>query len=126
MKSLILLVTFLISIPSFASFNEVECQYRDPRQTIIMEVQEPFPRDAMTKDAVVEVMTQSNRRRFNFQVMTYITRGISRVRYAGGNYELEVDFWPDQRPQWGRTYRGRLQGNGTGSVFMNCRFPNSR
>lgn len=126
MKIFVLLSLLLSSLPSFAYMSEVECVFRSRDTSIMMEVERPFPQGSMTKDARVEIISPRDRRFYNFSVMTYITRGLSKVRYNGGGYELEVDFWPDQRPQWGRTYRGRLMGHPAGHVGMNCRFPNAR
>jgi hypothetical protein len=50
--------------------------------------------------------------------------GLNRAEYSDSSMELEIDFWPDQIPRWGKTYNGSMRLDSFNSRFgMRCRFP---
>ncbi len=115
----------VISSSTFAGFSEVECSGRDGMNNIVAAVEEGFQQSFRRAYVRQESPTGTELR--NFTVMSRGAFG-SRVRYEGAGFQLEVDFWPDVRPQWARTYRGTFNSQDMNIPFtmLWCRFPNIR
>ncbi len=125
MKLILAALVSLLSLSAFAAFTEVECTGRNGQQDITAVVEEGFA--GSFRRAAVRVQSPEVNEIKNF---TVIGRGAfgNRVRYEGAGFDLEVDFWPDVRPQWARTYRGNFSSTEMNVPFtmLWCRFPNIR
>lgn len=123
MKKMVTFVLLTLSIQAFA-FTEVECEGILADKTIQFEVERPFPQGSYFKDARLEITQEGRTNWYSYQMTTYVSPGFNRVRYQAPGAELEVDFWPDQRPQWGRIYRGELRTRELNHQMarLNCRF----
>lgn len=123
-----LFVASLLSLLSGSAFalTEVECSGRDGQKTVLAAVEEGFGPGSFRR-AAVRVTDASGGEVRNYNVMARGSFG-NRVRYEGAGFDLEVDFWPDTRPQWARTYRGNFTSTEFNIPFtmMWCRFPNIR
>ena len=123
-----LVLASLLSLLSMAAFarTEVECSGRINASQVILAVEEGF--GPGFRRAVVKVSHSTGAE----ELRTYSVYGRgafgNRIRYEAAGFDLEVDFWPDQRPQWARTYRGNFSSNEMNIPFtmMWCRFPNIR
>lgn len=125
MKLILLTLGFVMSFSAFAAFSEVECSGRDGVNNIVAAVEEGFQQSF--RRAYVRQETPTGGQVRNFTVMSRGAFG-NRVRYEGAGFQLEVDFWPDVRPQWARTYRGTFSSSDMSIPFtmLWCRFPNIR
>lgn len=121
LASLLVVVSFSVS-----AFSEVECTGRDGANSLLAAVEEGFPQQTIRR-AFVRLETPNGGQVRHFNVMSRGAFG-NRVRYEGSGFQLEVDFWPDQRPQWARTYRGTFSSTEINLPFTMvwCRFPNIR
>lgn len=123
----LLLVSFfsLLSVSAFA-LTEVECSGRSDQASVVLAVEENFPSQSPRR-AYLRVETPNGGEVRNFTVFARGSFG-NRVRYEAAGFDLEVDFWPDARPQWARTYRGNFSSTLMNIPFtmMWCRFPNIR
>lgn len=126
MKFTLLIAMMIFSLSSFAAWNEVECDGRAGGKTVRMEVEESFG-GSWLRRATLTVAENGAEQVFDYTVSG---RGyLNRVQYSAPGVTLEVDFWPDQQPRWGRMYRGTLRSRDLAdSSFqsLNCRFPNIR
>lgn len=122
MKFILAALMAIVSVSVSAAFIEVECTGRVGSDTLNVGVDEGF--GGGFRRAQVYRTNADNRQ---YQVMSRGAFG-NRVRYEGAGFELEVDFWPDVRPQWARTYRGNFTSTDMAIPFtmMWCRFPNIR
>lgn len=122
MKLILLTIVALMSFSAAAAFIEVECTGQVAGGTLNVGVDEGF--QGSFRRAQVYLTNAENRQ------FTVIARGAfgNRVRYEGAGFDLEVDFWPDVRPQWARTYRGTFTSTDMNIPFtmLWCRFPNIR
>ncbi len=123
-----LILAMIISVTSVAAFgfSEVECTGRNGQKNVMTVVEQGFGPGSFRR-ASVRVSEAGAGETRNFNVMSRGTFG-NRVRYEGAGFDLEVDFWPDNRPQWARTYRGNFTSLDLNVPFtmMWCRFPNIR
>ena len=123
-----LLLATLLSVFSLSAFalSEVECSGQLGQATVLLGVEEGFPSGSFRR-SFVRVQSPSGIEVRNFSVMARGSFG-NRVRYEAPGFDLEVDFWPDARPQWARTYRGNFSSSQMNIPFMMmwCRFPNIR
>jgi hypothetical protein len=126
MKLILATLISLFSMSSFAAFTEVECSGRNGQKNILTAVEQGFGPGSFRRADVRVSDTQGSEVR-NYSVLSRGAFG-SRVRYEGAGFDLEVDFWPDNRPQWARTYRGNFSSSDLNVPFtlMWCRFPNIR
>ncbi len=124
MKTLFVSGLMLLSVSAMAAFNEVECQGRMDTSKVEVEVEDWG--NWAAKDATVTVTTDGTRVGKTYSVSTYAPTGFNHVRYSAAGFELDIDFWPDRGPQWGRSYRAdfRSQDLGNKTLRLNCRFPN--
>lgn len=128
MKSVFLMAIMMFSFSAFSAWNEVECTGQTEGKTFSVDVEQAFPNGSFWKRAELTVVENGAQQTHDYQVSTRVTPGFSRVTYMAGGMRLEVDFWPDQRPRWGWTYRGTLQSSVLGNQYiqgLNCRFPNA-
>jgi hypothetical protein len=128
MKSVFLMAIMMLSMSAFAAWNEVECTGQTAGKTFSVDVEQPFPNGSYFKRAQLTVVENGAEQTYDFTVNTRVTPGFSRVTYMSSDIRLEVDFWPDQRPRWGWTYRGTVQSSALGNQYiqgLNCRFPNA-
>lgn len=128
MKTILIAIAVFVSAQAFA-FNEVECSARVNGKKIDVTVDDWGSWAA--KDATLTIKPDEvSPTRLEFSVRTHAPMGFNYVRYSAPGFELEVDFWPDRGPQWGRTYRGTFRADvlrdvfATNSARLNCRFPN--
>jgi hypothetical protein len=126
MKPFLVILSFVLSFSAFAAFTEVECSGRDGVNNIVAAVEQGFPHQTIRRAYVRQEGPTGGQVR-NFTVMSRGAFG-NRVRYEGAGFQLEVDFWPDVRPQWARTYRGTFNSPDLNIPFSMvwCRFPNIR
>lgn len=129
MKSLVLTFILVLSSNAFASFNEVECEVKTATNSLFVEVEQPFPTSSVFKRATLTATDVNGvDTSFDYTVTTRGTRGFNTLTYSGAGLTLEVDLWPDQRPQWGRNYRSTLRSSDIGNSVIrnvNCTFPNA-
>lgn len=125
MKLILAALMFMLSLSALAAFSEVECSGRDGMNTISVGVEGGFPQSF--RRAYVRQETPTGNEVTNFNVLSRGSFG-NRVRYEGAGFQLEVDFWPDVRPQWARTYRGTfsVQNMNIPFTMLWCRYPNIR
>lgn len=125
MKMFILSLALLGSVTAQA-FTEVECSGRNGADNIQVVVDSGFGPNSW-RNATVVVRNAEGGQNHRFSVLARGGFG-NRVNYQAAGFDLEVDFWPDARPQWARTYRGTFQGSQQSIPFtmMWCRFPNVR
>lgn len=128
MKSVVLTFILVISSNAFASFNEVECEVKTATSELFLEVEQPFPANSVFKRATL-TSTDANGvdTSFNYTLTTRGARGFNTLTYSGAGLNLEVNLWPDQRPQWGRIYRSTLRATEVGNSEIrnvDCTFPN--
>lgn len=126
MKVIMFIMALMFSFSALAYFNEVECEITIRNQHVKVEIERPFPANAFTKEARLYVTEDGHERLYHTRVMTYRSRGFNDVRYEGTELQLEVNFWPDQRPQQWRTYKGRLISFYLGNSYihdLDCKFP---
>ncbi len=125
MKLILATIIAGMSLSAFAAFTEVECHGRAGTKRIEVEVEEGFgPGFRRAEATATESGVQS---RQDFTVMARGAFG-NRIRYEAPGFDLEVDFWPDVRPQWAKTYRGNFSSTemDVPYTFVWCRFPNMR
>lgn len=126
MKLLIIMFSFF-SVSAFAYFNEVECEGRSESKEFTLDVEQPFPYGSVFRRAQLTVTEDGAESGEDYTVSIQAMRGFPRVRYYGAGLRLEVDFWPDQAPRWGRVYSGSLYSSLLDGEVRNlqCRFPNA-
>lgn len=121
------IVLGLISASSVqANINDFECEFNtDAGQMVELEVERPFGSTSM-RDATMTVSSNDEFEVFNYYVNTRYTRSFNRLRFSGANFDLEVNLWPDQKPQWGRTYRSEFRSwdleDGRNYYNVSCRY----
>ncbi len=128
MKLTLLIAMMIFSLSSFAAWNEVECDGRTDGKFLRMEVEQAFPNGSWFQRATLAVTENGAQQVFDYTVSSRGMGGFNRVLYSAPGVNLEVDFWPDQQPRWGRMYRGTLRSRDLGnSSFqtVSCRFPNA-
>lgn len=128
MKLTVFISLFMFATSAFAIITEVECKTQNNGKFIYAEIEEAFPRGTSFNRAKVEVSSaEDGSQTFNYIVTTRRYSNFNRINYYGGGFRLEVDFWPDRVPRWGRTYRGNLSSSALGNKFiqMECRYPNA-
>jgi hypothetical protein len=127
MKLSIIPCLLFLSLSSFAGWNEVECDGHDGLQTFKLEVELPFPSGTFYRNATLTI--QENGRPDIIHEQTVAPRfntGFNKIEYWSSDLWVEVDFWPDRRPQWGRTYFGAIKSLHLGNKYiqgLNCTFP---
>lgn len=123
MKTLSLLIA-LFSTTAFASFNDFECNFQGQNgEQIKVEVERSYS-PGMKRINLTQTTDQSVDR------FTYFTSAridnMNRIQYWGGGIDLEIDLWPDHRPQYGRFYRSEFRSMdiNDGRAFYNiyCQF----
>lgn len=127
MKLIFTIGLMMLSLSSFAFRNEVECDGWTGSKTIRIEVERAFPENAYFTRAEMTVTEAGGREHHDYNV-TRRNFGFNKMEYHTAGFRLEVDYWPDQRPQWGRNYRGELLSSALGNQYvrsLNCRFPNA-
>lgn len=128
MKVVILFAIMMFSVSAFAAWNEVECTGMSGTKSFSVDVEQAFPNGSYFKRAALTVAENGAEETHDYTVTTRAVMGFNRVEYSAPGLRLEVDFWPDQRPRWGWTYRGTLQSSVLGNQSiqgLNCRFPNA-
>lgn len=127
MKLIFTIGLMAFSLSSFAFWNEVECDGRVENKTVRIEVERAFPENAYFTRAELTISEAGGRESFDYNV-TRRNYGFNKMEYSTAGFRLEVDYWPDHRPQWGRIYRGELLSSVLGNQYirsLNCRFPNA-
>jgi hypothetical protein len=127
MKIFFTVALMAFSLSSFAFWNEIECDAVVDRKTIRVEVEQSFPTGSYFKRAMITITENGAQEIHDFNV-TSRRWGMNQIQYSGAGLRLEVDFWPDQAPRWGRDYRGQLRTNFIGNNSMTnvqCTFPNA-
>lgn len=128
MKMFIAICMALFSLTAAAAWNEVECEGRDASKFIRVEVEQAFPNGSYFKQAQV-ILTEAGAQNIkDYTVFSRSWNGFNRIEYSAPGFRLEVDFWPDQAPRWGRMYRGTFQSDALGNMnyrSLTCRFPNA-
>lgn len=127
MKFLLAFALSLGSLTAFAGFTEVECMGTLNTAKINVEIEEGMTPYAL-KDARLSIRDGSDVSGYwNYIVSTRFIPGFNRVEFHAPELALEVDFWPDNGPRWGRSYRGVLRSTQVARpVQVRCRFPNVR
>jgi len=128
MKLILSVLVLFSTFSAFASWNEVECEGKIDQKIVRVEVEQPFPNGSYFKRASLTITENGAENSFNYTVTSRMTRGFNQIRYTAGGLDLEVDFWPDQVPRWGRTYKGSLRSSELNNQYirgLTCRFPNA-
>lgn len=128
MKFLISTFVVLFSFSALASWNEVECEGKIDQKTLEVEIEQPFPNSSSFKRATLTIVENGAENSFNYTVHTRMTRGFNDIRYTAAGLDLEVSYWPDQYPRWGRTYKGTLRSSKLNNQYiqgLKCHFPNA-
>lgn len=128
MKTSMALLLCLLSSSVFAFVNEVECTGTYGTKEIDLLVEQPFPSSSVFKRAVMTVSDNGVESEFNYTLTSRFSSGFNTVTYTGGSLRLEVNIWPDNRPQWGKRYRSTLNSSDvTNATISNlyCNFPNA-
>lgn len=130
MKKTLIIFASLISLSSYASFNEVECEILTSGKDIRVEVEQPFPRTSITRQVRLTSVVNGAQSEFNYIVTSRRSPGFNQIQYLGAGFRLEVDHWPDNFPRWGRTYRGTMNSsdlfNNQTFTNLSCQFPNAQ
>lgn len=106
MKTLIFLLAF-VSTSAFASFNDFECNFQgDNGERIVVEIERSH--SPGMKRINVTVTGNGSVDQFNYFASARLDN-MNRIEYFGGGLDLEIDLWPDHRPQYGRNYRSEFR-----------------
>lgn len=127
MKMLITIALLLVSVPSFASFNEVECRGYSESKNVYIEVEQSFPTNNVFKRMILAIASNGGQENFQYTVTSRRYNGFNNIIYNDVGLRLEIDLWPDTNPRWGRYYRATLNSVvlGNGMVRLDCQFPNA-
>jgi hypothetical protein len=127
MKMLIMIALLLVSVPSFASFNEVECRGYSGSKNVYLEIEQSFPTNNVFKRMLLSLHSNGTQENFQYTVTSRRYNGFNNITYHDVGLRLEVDLWPDANPRWGRYYRAILQSSalGNGIANLECQFPNA-
>jgi len=119
----------ILSQSAFASFYEVECDYKKDQLEVEVLI-EDFPRGSYFKQAEFSIIKDGKENVYRDSVNARAVRGFNEIVYSGSNMRLEINTWPDNTPRWGRSYRARFSSikleNNRKTINLECRFPNSR
>ena len=128
MKTLLALLILTFGLSSHAAWNELECEGRIPGgKDVRIEVEQPFPYGSYFKRANLTLADEGSEKTYNFTVSTRVI--LSRVEYIAAGLKVDVSFWPDQKPRWGRIYQGTMMAGILENQYiqhLNCRFPNAQ
>lgn len=108
MKLVLLSLCLGLSTSAFAVFNEIECNGHLNQKKVTLEVERPFPSGSLWRKSTLTIEENGAIKTFDYDMTMRNNQGPSRVRYESRGFNLQVDLWPDQRPQSGRPYRGVL------------------
>lgn len=128
MKLLVIFCLLVVSLPVLA-WNELECEGLYATGSVKIDVQQPFPSDSYFKQARLWTRQGTSNDLRYLTVNSRTMDGFGKIEYSTVGLRLEVDYWPDQSPQWGRIYRGALQASLHGryqTASMNCHFPSAQ
>lgn len=129
MKLFFGMLLLVCSFSSFAGWSEVECSGKHNGKEIELEVEQPFPNGAYFKRALLSITETGATRNSDYMVTTRSYRYSNKVTYSAFGFDLEVDFWPDQYPRWGSSYRAKFRNEALGNEVvtdLKCRFPNAQ
>lgn len=118
----------LMSFSAFASWNEVECEGKLGTKEVYLEIEQPFPQGSAFTRATLTVTEEGQEKEFYYTVSARRSGGFRNIRYWGAGLDLDVDFWPDNAPRWGRNYRSTLRTSDVdnrASINVECRYPNA-
>ncbi len=125
MKLLLALLIVTFGLTSHAAWNEIECEGRIPGgKDIKVEVEQPIPSGNYFKRATLTLADEGSEKFYDFTVSTRVI--LSRVEYIAAGLKVDVSFWPDQKPRWGRVYQGTLMAGVLENQYirnLSCRFP---
>jgi len=121
MKFILGLITLSFSVSALAVFNEVECTGRVNQKTVIVEVERFFHSPWTTSHLTIQENGNRTTSDFDMTMRYNLPEG---VRYESRGFTLDVSFWPDRTPQWGRLYNGMLISREIGGYLrdMKCKF----
>ena len=127
MKKLLMILLTTLALTSHAAWNELECEGRIPGgKDVEIEIEQPFPNGSYFKRATLTLSEPGSEKTFDFTVSTRVI--LSRVEYLAAGLKVDVNFWPDNRPRWGRVYPGTMMAGVLNNQYiqhLNCRFPNA-
>jgi hypothetical protein len=126
MKLLLGLILLIASSVTFAVI-EVECQGSDGLGgSFIVSVDGVFSRTTFKPTLLVH-RTSSATKTYNYTLNFFpVSTNAPRAFYQGAGLTVDVELWPDLRPQWGKTYYGRVTAEALGNRTVTgvpCRFP---
>ena len=128
MKKLCLLLS-LVSMSTFASINDIECESVFPNQNLDFQINvERNYNQGPWKNT--EVLTFQNGQLIQRQVYTLSAQnmnGFNQIKLWGQGVDLSIDLWPDAVPRFGRTYSATYRNMNTMNNYsfnnIECRFP---
>lgn len=126
MKRFIALVA-LISVPAFASFNEVECTGSYSGKKFRVEVERDRSGGPIFRPAKL-IIDGDEEEVYDYSVSIRQPGGFNWIEYSDFGFRLEVDLSPHTYPRFGWSYRGALKSNVLDGSFvrgLKCRFPNA-
>jgi hypothetical protein len=123
MKAFLLSLIVLFSTSAFSAFSEIECSGSQNGKDVRLIVEEAFPQGSTFRKGDLFIQENGSEQRYS-HYFTVRQFGPSYQRvYTDARARLEVDLWPDNRPQWGRTYQSTLDARALGrSMKVRCRF----
>ena len=126
MKTLLGLHLLIFSSIAFAVI-EVECQGNDHQGgTFTVSIDGVFSRTTF-KPTYLVVRNPRETKTFNYTLNFYpVSPNAPRAYYQGAGLTVDVELWPDLRPQWGKVYFGRVTSEALGNrtyTGVPCRFP---
>lgn len=125
MKVLLLTVTTLFSLTSFAAWNEVECEGRRNGQEIFFAVERAFPSNSLFRNAQLKVTEDGAQKVYDYRLTANNNRPLMRIEYFGSGARLEINYSPDRSPRTFWNYYGSLQSKDLRNPSiqrLNCRF----
>ena len=102
MKIVGLLFAFF-SASTFAMINDFECNFEGQNgENVKVEVERSLGQGFKRVNLSVE--SENEEDIYDYYTTAQIDN-MNRIQYWGGGMELEIDLWPNRRPQYGRIYR---------------------
>lgn len=107
-----------------ASFNEYECDFRTRDGRFVnLDIERAFGSSSQ-RSAIMSVSLNGRVEVHNFLV--FGRSDFNGPIFSGPDFHLEIDLWPDRRPQHGRYYRAHFRtwslGDTSNVYTANCRF----
>lgn len=128
MKNIFLnIMVLLISLPGWASFNEVECDGKSADINFSIEIEMPFPQGSSSRRGDLIIYNSENETSHGLTLISRFLPSFYKLTYSSSHLLLEIDIWPDRFPRWGRNYPARVHSSllpSRNAEWVDCEFPN--